>query len=128
MNKRNGLHGVVEFEGKLGTIMEAFAAALPVAALAGAQPILNEWKNRVPIKTGSYKRSIAARITARNPFAVEVEIGTDIVNPPYPFFLEYGTSRNKARPSMTPAFEAKKAKAITEAELVYAMVVKRLAP
>jgi hypothetical protein len=32
-------------------------------------------------------------------------IGTDLTNPPYPFFLEYGTSRMPAYPAARPAWD-----------------------
>jgi hypothetical protein len=35
-------------------------------------------------------------------------VGTDLVDPPYPYFLEYGTSRMAARPSARPAFDEMK--------------------
>jgi len=35
-------------------------------------------------------------------------IGTDLIDPPYPFFLEYGTSRMPAYPSARPAFDEMK--------------------
>lgn len=43
---------------------------------------------------------------------VEVIVGTDLTDPPYPVFLEYGTSRMGARPSARPAFEQTKTTAI----------------
>lgn len=34
------------------------------------------------------------------------DIGTSLVDPPYPYFLEYGTSRMEPRPAARPAFWA----------------------
>ena len=39
---------------------------------------------------------------------VEVTIGTDLTDPPYPYFLEFGTSRMSAHPSARPAYEETK--------------------
>jgi len=39
---------------------------------------------------------------------VEVIVGTDLTDPPYPYFLEFGTSRMPAYPSARPAFEETK--------------------
>lgn len=44
-------------------------------------------------------------LSAMGTAAVTAIIGTDIVNPPYPFFLEYGTSRMPAYPSARPAYD-----------------------
>lgn len=33
------------------------------------------------------------------------EVGTDLTDPPYPFFLEYGTSRMPAYPAARPAWD-----------------------
>lgn len=37
-----------------------------------------------------------------------VIIGTDLTDPPYPYFLEYGTSRMPAYPAARPAFDETK--------------------
>jgi HK97 gp10 family phage protein len=130
-----GLHGLSECLGRIDHLTESIDLALSVAALAAAKPIENAWKRnvqRVAFKTGSYLRSIHSEIVAEGKGKgsegedLELHIGTDIEDPPYPFFLEYGTSRMSAHPSMTPAFEDNKNKAIKEAEAVFAKVVERL--
>jgi hypothetical protein len=40
-------------------------------------------------------------------------IGTDLVDPPYPYFLEYGTSRMGARPSARPAYDEMSSTAVS---------------
>jgi hypothetical protein len=37
--------------------------------------------------------------------AMTALIGTDLTDPPYPYFLEYGTSRMPAYPAARPAFD-----------------------
>jgi len=44
--------------------------------------------------------------------AMTAEIGTDLADPPYPFYLEYGTSKMPAYPSARPAFDEMKDTAI----------------
>jgi len=56
------------------------------------------------------KANLAAMQRLRS---VEVTVGTDLVDPPYPYFLEFGTSRMSARPSARPAFEESKGQAIS---------------
>ena len=44
--------------------------------------------------------------------SAEATVGTNLVSPPYPYFLEFGTSRMAARPSARPAFDESKDEAI----------------
>ena len=123
------LHGLPECLGKLDSLVEAIEAALPVAALASAKPVETTWKRNVQqsfFKTGNYMRSIASEVVSEGNGQLELHIGTDIVDPPYPIFGEYGTSRMKARPTMTPAFESEKDNAVKEAEVVFTRVVEKL--
>lgn len=123
---KSGSHGLEACIGKVDHLIEAVEAALPVAALAAAKPIENAWKRNVQtsfFKTGNYMRSIHSTVVSRAGRTLELHIGTDITEPPYPLFGEYGTSRMKARPTMTPAFEANKSRAVIEAEIVFKKVV-----
>ena len=102
---------------------------LEQALVAGALVVQNEWKTRTPYRTGSYRRSI--HIGGHSSLApgfngtdigkqsspdggASVIVGTSITDPPYPIFLELGTSRMTARPSCGPAFDAKKDAAVKE--------------
>ncbi|MBN1629636.1 MAG: HK97 gp10 family phage protein [Thermoleophilia bacterium] len=102
---------------------------LETALVAGALLVQNEWKIRAPYRTGTYRRSIhigghtglASDFKGDDlgpqqagPQQARVIIGTNITDPPYPIFLERGTSRMTARPSAGPAFDAKKAAALQE--------------
>lgn len=104
---------------------------LEKALVAGALLVQNEWKATVPYRTGTYRRSIhigghtelapdfvgkdmGSRHQGRTPGAAHVAIGTDITDPPYPAYLENGTSQMVARPSAGPAFRSKKAAAVKE--------------
>lgn len=103
--------------------------ALETALVAGALVIANRWKGLAPVRTGTYRRSIhvGGHTDQTDDFAGEdlgqststngsakVVVGTAIKNPPYPVFLEYGTSRMAARPSAQPAFDEKKDEAVRE--------------
>ena len=102
---------------------------LEQALVTGALVVQNEWKTRTPYRTGSYRRSI--HIGGHSSLApgfngtdigkqsssdggASVIVGTSITDPPYPIFLELGTSRMTARPSCGPAFDAKKDAAVKE--------------
>lgn len=84
------------------------------ALMAGAVPIQSAWKEKAPVETGQYRQSIHTTLVEGQGSEVWVEIGTDIVDPPYPFFLEYGTSKMGAKPSMRPAFDEQRDNAIAE--------------
>lgn len=47
------------------------------------------------------------------------EIGTPINNPPYPIYLELGTSKMKARPTLEPAVNKSKGKVKDIVETVF---------
>lgn len=45
-------------------------------------------------------------------------IGTDLTDPPYPYFLEYGTTRMPAYPAARPAFDERYPEAVRTAGIV----------
>lgn len=79
------------------------------ALMAGGLVIEAEWKRIVPYETGTYRRSIHTE-----PEGIDVIVGTNIDDPPYPRFLEFGTSRMSPHPSARPAFDASKEAAVQE--------------
>jgi HK97 gp10 family phage protein len=66
--------------------------ALEGGLLAGANLFANAWKEAAPYRTGTYRRSIHVETAERAGENVQVKVGTDQTDPPYPFYLEYGTS------------------------------------
>lgn len=115
---------------------------LEAALISGALVIQNEWKIRAPYKSGNYKRSIhigghtelapdfqGSDIGAQDaePGRARVVVGTNITDPPYPMFLEYGTSRMSARPSAGPALRSKKSEAVKEVGEAFREIVSKLA-
>lgn len=92
-----------------------------------------QWKNaiarfpvhgKIPhtglVDTGTYLRSIQVES-----FPDHVEVGTDIVDPPYPFYLEFGTSRMPAYAHVRPMLDREEAKILAEAEEVEADIIER---
>lgn len=70
---------------------------------AGAQIVVNDAKENAPYQTGTFRRSIHHKRIVREAYRRYTQIGSDITNPPYPYFLEYGTSYMAARPTLRPA-------------------------
>jgi HK97 gp10 family phage protein len=105
------------------------------ALKSGGLVIANEWKRRAPIKTGTYRRSIhvagAADKTpdfegtelAEPDDKLTVKVGTNIKEPPYPEFLEYGTSRMPPHPSAGPAMDVAREDALKEVAAALAELV-----
>jgi|SRR5215471_3724259 len=56
------------------------------------------WKQRAPVKTGTYRRDIRTQKQGDADYAVLSSLE-------YPIYLEYGTRFMAPRPSMTPAVE-----------------------
>lgn len=105
--------GVPELQMKLRNLEVGLQGKLlQTAAQAGAFVIANRWKELAPYRTGTYRRSIHVEPGQVSADAAEVVIGTDLTDPPYPYFLEYGTRYMAARPSMRPAFDEKRDEAI----------------
>lgn len=92
-----------------------------LTALAAAKPITNQWKDNIQswplIKTGTYRRSVHEVVFAAETTSTQaaVIIGTDIADPPYPLFLERGTSKMEPKPVGRMAFDAKQDEAQREA-------------
>jgi HK97 gp10 family phage protein len=111
------------------------------ALVSGALVVANEWKRRAPYKTGNYRRSIhIGGHTDQTPDfegsdlgrqrsgegKARVIVGTNITDPPYPAYLEYGTRRMAARPSAIPAFLSKRADAVKEFGEALKEILRRL--
>jgi HK97 gp10 family phage protein len=123
--------GIPHFRSKMSELNEAVQLARKVAAMAGGKVIENAWKQRIrkdAFKTGTYLRSVTTEITEESTHQTHAIVGTDLVDPPYPFFLEYGTVRMAPRPTMTPAFAESKDKAVAEVHAVFRTALYKVAP
>lgn len=98
-----------DFEQGLKAMDDAMSEQAMVNALKlGAGVFQRTWKRKVPYRSGTYRRSIKFKVLERSSQRVIVAVGTNIVDPPYPVFLEYGTRKMKARPSARPAWDESK--------------------
>lgn len=120
--------------GKSGKRSTAFARLLELGrgervaevVMAGAERIRRRWEANVPVRRGHYKSSLYAKPVQVRGHRAVVVVGTDIGaaggpkgdEGPYPYFLEYGTSKMAAQPSMRPAIDAELGGAAREAEAV----------
>lgn len=93
---------------------ELAGSGLAAAAEAAALPLENRWKELTPYRTGTYRRSIHHEPPVVTDDRVSVEVGTDITDPPYPFYLEFGTSRMPPHPSARPAVDETQGQIRTE--------------
>jgi HK97 gp10 family phage protein len=65
-------------------------------------------------QSGQYSRSIHIEVEAVGADKAVVRVGTNLTDPPYPWFLEFGTSRMPPHPIARPAFEKSKGEAARE--------------
>lgn len=97
--------------------------AIRKACRAGAKLICEEARTRAPVKSGVLKRNIKVRAGRRKRAYISMEVitkdGFFKGEAFYGAFQEFGTSHQRARPFMRPAFAAtgKKALELTRNEL-----------
>ena len=86
--------GVPEAAEALDQISEELAGQhLADSAMAGGDILANAWKDEVGEKgysTGNYEREIHAEVTHQSKGRAEVTVGTGIMDPNYPYVLEFG--------------------------------------
>jgi len=66
-------------------------------------------KDRVPVKSGTLKKSISSKVVESGRHKVQIKIGASKF---YAHMVEFGTRHSGARPFMRPAFDAEKDKAV----------------
>lgn len=121
--------GAPELARRLATLSDAVAErTLERAGRAAGAVVANEWKRTFRKKseqsvaglpprsqTGTYRRAIHVEIASVSRERVDVHVGPSIVDPPYPAYLEYGTSRMPAHPIARPAWDRSRRPALDEA-------------
>lgn len=122
MRVRMKLVGGREVRAKVRSLGREVGRAMATAAEAAALPLERRWKENVAtyyarsgemgpggkrglVETGTYLRSIHHEVESSGPGGAVVLVGTDIVDPPYPFYLEFGTSRMRPKPTARPALD-----------------------
>jgi HK97 gp10 family phage protein len=102
--------GIPEMSRRAGQLAAEVSSALPAALMAGGMVLANRWKENIvrmgAVETGTYLRSVHPEITNSNPNVAEVTVGTDITEPPYPEYVEFGTSKMPPRPAARNAIDS----------------------
>lgn len=87
----------------------AVEGAIVETATAIEQDVKGKGPHPAPIDTGNLRRSFHQdRAKLADPIEPSVEVGNDLEIAEYAIYVEYGTSRMAAQPSLTPASEAQK--------------------
>ncbi|HYI67134.1 MAG TPA: HK97-gp10 family putative phage morphogenesis protein [Candidatus Limnocylindrales bacterium] len=109
MQIRIKLVGAGRLRDRMRALGDRTGPAMATALEAAALPLENGWKENVRayplVLTGSYMRSIHHETGPAEAGRAVVLVGTDIVDPPYPKFLEFGTSRMSPKPTARPALD-----------------------
>jgi len=121
----------VQMKEALGKLDKSTVERLVTEALvSGGLLIANQAKDNAAWKTGSMRRSIHVAGNAKKtddfdpagdlekynvkysemeaPGSLRAIIGTNITDPPYPAFIEFGTSKMPARPFLGPAMDSER--------------------
>jgi hypothetical protein len=89
------LLGNDELHRKLDGIKHHLGQLIADSLMVGAMPMNDRWKENIYsyplVKTGAYARSVHVELVSQSMTGAEVMVGTNIVDPPYPYFLEFGT-------------------------------------
>jgi len=97
---------VKQFEAQLQQLSMAVASDTIERALTmGGLKIQNEWQREAPYKTGTYRKSIHVEYEKLTDYSGAALIGTNLTEPPYPIYLEFGTIHMVANPSGRRAWD-----------------------
>lgn len=108
--------GAKELEEALRGFGPRFTNRLGNKALkAGAQPIVDEAKRKVPVRTGQLRDSITSVVArTREPAQKKVKIGFLYPAARRAHFTEFGTANQPAQPFLRPALDTQAQAAIDE--------------
>jgi HK97 gp10 family phage protein len=126
---RYDVAGAHELVRRMEALSDAMAErVMERAARSAGEVVVNEWKRTfrkkseqsvagLPprVQSGTYRRAIHLELVSHSRTRVEVVVGPSIIDPPYPAYLEYGTSRMSPHPIARPAWDRSKVPARDEA-------------
>lgn len=105
------LEGVDEILNKLQSIGANVGRLENKALKNAAEPVLEDAKRNVPIKTGKLKKGLKITNVKRKEGAKYILVGVDRGDNSeifYGKFIEFGTSKMPAKPFLQPAYEKNK--------------------
>jgi HK97 gp10 family phage protein len=129
MMRRVQVFGAREMSMKLRRIQNQLPDMMENALLTGTMALETQWKLNIQqyplIRTGTYLRSVHREVMPRNGSIVSVMVGTNLTDPPYPDFLEFGTRRMSAKPTARPALDATEGTVRRDTEAAFRMMLDR---
>jgi len=94
------LEGIEDLKKALDGKVDEYRAALESVVRNAAESVKSEWRADVPVDEGDYRDSIAAEVTG-----LTAEIANVGKKGRHGRYVEFGTSKMRARPSAQPAAE-----------------------
>lgn len=115
---------------KLNRIKGGLSQLIADSLMVGAMPLNDRWKENIQqwplVRTGAYMRSVHVELVSQGPQSAEVMVGTNLVDPPYPYFLEFGTWAMTPKPVARNALDATYDDVVRESNRAFAYLLERM--
>lgn len=123
------LIGNAELNRKLNSIKHHMGQLIADSLMVGAMPMNDRWKENIRtwplVETGAYMRSVHVELVTQSVDSAEVMVGTNLVNPPYPYFLEFGTWAMTPKPVARNALDSTWGDVQREAQRAFEYLLQR---
>lgn len=124
------LRGVQDLNAKLQRLEGAMPRLIADSLMVGVLPLNDRWKENILtyplVRTGTYMRSVHAEVLGTTPTGAEVMVGTNLTDPPYPYYLEFGTWSIAPKGVARNAFDATTRQVVEESQRAFQFLLARV--